>query len=253
MKPQEPIPHNYSMRKLNLIFALSSLGLLAVTGAMVFYDYVRGWKWFQLEFNRIQQERIEQELRAANDADMRKQLASLDEEMRRGQIEVARQRGPYVAAQKDLEEWEGKHYAADQDYRFAKARLDARRYELEAAIVQHHHDANERQRAFDELSAQVSALNVRLQQVTRDRDAARARVNKFLARIHELEERKKTITADIDLLNKQLAAVKVASANTAILNAPMLDFINPTLKIEQVVLNDLFIDMNYMSVPRVDR
>ena len=33
----------------------------------------------------------------------------------------------------------------------------------------------------------------------------------------------------------------------------MLDFINPTLKIDQVVLNDLFIDMNYMSVPRVDQ
>ena len=31
MKPQEPIPHNYSIRGLNLIFALSSLGLLAVT------------------------------------------------------------------------------------------------------------------------------------------------------------------------------------------------------------------------------
>ena len=43
MKPQEPIPHNYPMRKLNLIFALSSLVLLGVTGLMVFYDYVRGW------------------------------------------------------------------------------------------------------------------------------------------------------------------------------------------------------------------
>ena len=38
-----------------------------------------------------------------------------------------------------------------------------------------------------------------------------------------------------------------------ILNAPMLDFINPTFKIDQVVLPDLSIDMNYMNVPRVDR
>ncbi|HEU4520553.1 MAG TPA: c-type cytochrome, partial [Thermoanaerobaculia bacterium] len=38
-----------------------------------------------------------------------------------------------------------------------------------------------------------------------------------------------------------------------ILNAPMIDFINPTMRVDQVVLNDLFIDMNYMSVPRVDR
>jgi mono/diheme cytochrome c family protein len=241
------------MRKLNLIFALTSLGLLAVTGAMVFYDYVRGWKWFQIEFNRIQQERIEGELRASNDEETRRRLAALDAEMREGQKELARQRNDYVAAQKTLEEWEGKHYAADQDYRFAKALLDAKRYELEASIVQHRHDREEKQREWDELTARVDRLNLRLQQVTRDRDAARARVGTFLARMQEIEDRRKEITADRDLLQKQLTQVKMASANNTILNAPMLDFIAPTLKIDQVVLNDLFIDMNYMSVPRVDR
>src|SRR5688500_2574781 len=88
MKPQEPIPHNYSMRKLNLIFALTSIALLAVTGLMVMYDYVRGWKWFQLEFNRIQQERIDQQLTVLNDAETRKRLADLDRQMREGQLEV---------------------------------------------------------------------------------------------------------------------------------------------------------------------
>jgi cytochrome c2/mono/diheme cytochrome c family protein len=253
MKPQEPIPHNYEMRRLNLIFALTSLGLLAVTGAMVFYDYVRGWKWFQLEFNKIQQQRIEQELRARNDEDMRRQLAALDKERRQGQVEVARQRSEYLEAQKNLEEWDGRHYAADQDYRFAKALLDAKRYELEAAMVLHTFDEKVKRREFDELTERVQRLNLVLQQVTRDRDAAKARVDTFLARMDAIEERRKEITADIELLNKQLTTVTMTSANNTILNAPMLDFINPTLKIDQVVLNDLFIDMNYMSVPRVDR
>ncbi|HYI08897.1 MAG TPA: c-type cytochrome [Thermoanaerobaculia bacterium] len=252
MKPQEPIPHNYSMRTLNLIFALTSLGLLLATGGMVFYDYVRGWKWFQLEFNRLQQDRIDQELSVANDADRQKRIAELDRELRAGQVEVAREREAYLEAQKSLEDWEGKHYAADQDYRFAKALLDAKRYEVEAAIVQHRHDKDEKQRDFDEQGRKVNNLNLRLQQVTRERDAAAARVGKFLARINEVEDRKKEITADIDLLQKQRRTVEMGS-NNLILNAPMLDFISPTLKIDQVVLNDLFIDMNYMSVPRVDR
>ena len=253
MKPQEPIPHNYPMRKLNLIFALTSLGLLAVTGAMVFYDYVRGWKWFQLEFNRIQEARIEEQLRTADDAETRRQLAALDKEMREGQQEVARQRDAYLEAQKSLEDWEGKHYAADQDYRFAKALLDAKRYEVEAAQVQHRGDYKTKRREYDELTARVNRLNLVLQQATRDRDAARERVAKFLTRMTALEERKKEITAEVDLLNKQLQRVAMTSPNNTILNAPMLDFIAPTLKIDQVVLNDLFIDMNYMSVPRVDR
>jgi cytochrome c2 len=252
MKPQEPIPHNYPMRKLNLIFAVTSIGLLLVTGAMVFYDYVRGWKWFQLEFNRLQQERIDHELTARNDAETKKQLATLDKQVRESQVEIARNREKYLEAQKDLDHWEGTHYAADQDYRFAKALLDAKRYEVEAAIVQQRRDKPQKQREFDELTSRVNRLNLRLQQVTRDRDASRARVGKFLARIKAIEDRRKELTADIDLLNKQRSVVEMGS-NNFILNAPMLDFINPTLKIDQVVLNDLFIDMNYMSVPRVDR
>lgn len=252
MKPQEPIPHNYPMRTLNLIFALSSLALLGATGLMVMYDYVRGWKWFQLEFNRIQQQRIDRELEAKGDAETRARLAALDKEIREGQVEVARQRDEYVRAQKDLEDWEGKHYAADQDYRFAKALLDAKRYEVEAATVQHRHDQHEKEREYAEMSDRVNRLNLRLQQVTRDRDAARARVDRFLTRIKAIEDRKKEITADIELLQKQRRQVALAGPNL-ILNAPMLDFINPTLKVDQVVLGDLFIDMNYMSVPRVDR
>jgi cytochrome c2 len=252
MKPQEPIPHNYSMGKLNLIFALTSLALLLATGGMVFYDYVRGWKWFQLEFNRLQQQRIDQELNAHHDTATLKELAQLEKELREGQVEVARQRNEYLAAQKELDAWEGKHYAADQDYRFTKAILDAKRYETEAAIVQHSHDAAAKQRDYLELGKKVNQLNVRLQEVTRERDAAAARVGKFLARIKDIEDRKKAITADIELLQRQRTSVELAS-NNIILNSPMLDFIAPTLKIDQVVLNDLFIDMNYMSVPRVDR
>lgn len=252
MKPQEPIPHNYSMRSLNLIFALTSLALLAVTGVMVMYDYVRGWKWFQLEFNRIQAGRIEQELKAKNDDETRKRLADIDREMKAGQVEIAGNRNAYLEAQKALDDWEGKHYAADQNFRFAKAVLDAKRYELEAAIVQHRHDIAERQREYDRRNNHLTQLNLTLQDVTRSRDAARAHVDKFLTRIKELEDRKKELTASAELLNKQLRAVAMSSDNL-ILNAPMLDFINPTLKIDQVVLNDLFIEMNYMSVPRVDR
>ena len=227
MKPQEPIPHNYSMRKLNLIFALTSLGLLLATGAMVFYDYVRGWKWFQLEFNRLQQERIDSELTASNDAAMKKQLGELDRELKEGQVEIARNREPYLEAKKDLDHWEGVHYAADQDYRFAKALLDAKRYEIEAAIVQHRHDRSQKQREFDELTTRVDRLNHTLQQVTRDLSAARARVGTFLARNKEIEDRRKELTAGIELLKKQRALVAMNS-NNFILNAPMLDFVNPT-------------------------
>ncbi|HEX9161014.1 MAG TPA: c-type cytochrome [Thermoanaerobaculia bacterium] len=252
MKPQEPIPHNYAMSRLNAIFAFSAILLLVSTGLTVVYDYVRGWKWFQVEFMRLQSDRIQQELKAADDATTRQKLADLDRRMRDQQVEIARHRDEYMRAQKDLDEWEGRHYAADQDYRFAKARLDAQRYIAETSIVEHRSDAQQQQAEYQRQQNHLADLNLRLQQMTRDRDAARGRLDQWLRRVTDLEDEKKQMTANVELLTKQLENVS-PNERTIVLNAPLLDFINPTFKIDQVVLADLFIDMNYMSVPRVDR
>src|SRR5437763_15920370 len=109
MKPQEPIPHNYSMRSLNWIFLWTSVVLLGVTVLMVGYDYIRGWKWFQLEFLRMQRERIEAELKTAEAETNKKQLAELDAQMRANEVNLAQNRAQFVAAQRHLDGWEGVH------------------------------------------------------------------------------------------------------------------------------------------------
>src|SRR5581483_7496551 len=187
MKPQEPIPHNYTMRGLNLIFLWSSLALLAGTALMVGYDYVRGWKWFQVEFLRMQQERIEQQMQDAQKNENKAQLADLDKQLKANEVTIAQHRAQYVLAQKELDRWEGIHYAADEDYRFAKARLDAQRYIAEASVVQHRSDAAAQQAEYKRQEEHVSDLNARLQDVTRSRDAAKARVDDWLSKITEIE------------------------------------------------------------------
>ncbi len=158
MKPQEPIPHNYSMASLNWIFLWSSVVLLAVTVLMVGYDYVRGWKWFQLEFLRMQRERIESDLKSAENETNKKQLADLDAQMRKNEIELARQRQQFVLAQKDVDSWEGEHYKADEDYRFAKANLDAQRYIAEISVVQKRADAAAQQAEYHRQEQHVTDL-----------------------------------------------------------------------------------------------
>ena len=252
MKPQEPIPHNYSMGSLNMIFLWSSLGLLAVTGLMVGYDYIRGWKWFQREFMRMQQERIEQDIKFEQENTNKAQLAQLDKQFRASEVEIAQHRSQYLVAQKELDSWEGIHYAADQDYRFAKANLDAQRYIAEAAVVQKRKDAADQQAEYKKQEKHVTDLNARLQDVTAKRDAAKARVDLWLSKIKAVEDKRKQLNGNIDLLSKQLTTVEMKGPNL-LLNLPMLDFISPTLKIDQVVIPDMFIEMNYMGVPRVDR
>jgi mono/diheme cytochrome c family protein len=252
MKPQEPIPHNYSMGKLHLIFAIGSLVLLFSTLAMVGYDYIRGWKWFQLQFLQIERDRINAELTAAKTSANKEELTRIDQDIRKQEIEIAKERNEYVLLQKELDKQEGEHYAADEDYRFAKAELDAKRYELEVAITQKRADLPETRKNYQAFADRVQKLQLRLQDVTRHRDTAKAVVDAKLKAIKDLEDRKKELTAAVDLLNKQYAAV---AANPAFftLNSPMLDFVSPTLKVDQVVLPDLLVNVNYMNIPRVDR
>ena len=225
-----------------------------VTGLIVGYDYIRGWKWFQLEFMRMQRERIVQEMQVAKSEENTKQLSDLDEQVRKNSLELAAHRDQYLTAQKALDAMEGDHYRADQDYRFAKANLDAQRYITEAAVVQHQADAAQQQAEYERQTAHLADLQVRLQEVTRQRDAAKANVDQWLKKIKDAEDKKKELTASVDLLSKQLTTVDMGRFSPNwILSQPMLDFVNPVLKVDQVVLNDLSIDMNYMNVPRVDR
>lgn len=252
MKPQEPIPHNYAMAKLNKLFAVSSIVLLMATGAMVAYDYIKGWKRFQLTFLQLQEQKIRADLRAARDSQDRAELTRLDRELRDQERAIAASREDFRRAEQDLESWEGRHYAADQNYRFAKATLDAMRYDAELAAQQKRRGWEGQQRAYQEQSSRVEELKLILEQVTRDRDAALQRMERWRKTIAEIEGQRTERNATIERLRTQLATVE-ANPAFMLLNAPLLDFISPTLKIDQIILNDLFIDLNYMHAPRVDR
>ncbi|HVR43533.1 MAG TPA: c-type cytochrome [Thermoanaerobaculia bacterium] len=254
MKPQEPIPHNYRISTLNKIFALSSLALLALVGGMVLYDYTRGWKGFQQEFLRVQGERIEEELEAARQATDEEELRRIDARMRESEAEIARERVALARTEDDLRDWEGTHYRADQDFRFAKAVLDALRYEAEVAALQKSSGWEGRQREFREQNVKVERLKLVLEDVTASRDAAMGRRDGLLARIAEVEQVRKGMLADIERLETQLRLVDAWTPEFLLLNkVPLLDFVAPTLKIEQVVVSDMFIDLNYLRMPRVDR
>src|ERR1043166_2125065 len=209
MKPQEPIPHNYSMRSLHWIFLWASVVLLGVTVLMVAYDYVRGWKWFQLEFLRMQRERIEADLKTAEAETNKKQLADLDAQLKSNEGELAKHRAAFIRAQKELDSWEGAHYGADEDYRFAKANLDAQRYIAETSIVQRRADAAAQQTEYKRQERHVNDLQLKLQDVTRQRDAAKARLDAWLKKITDAEAKKKELMAEIALLNKPLKTVEL--------------------------------------------
>src|SRR5262245_27313617 len=111
-------------QKLNVVFALTSIGLLIALSLMVGADYDREWKKYQLQFNRLEvrltQKQIEESLGKV-DAARRQELEGL---IAKGREEEKARRAEIAKAQGELERQSGRWYAIDQNYRFTKARID---------------------------------------------------------------------------------------------------------------------------------
>ncbi len=120
-------------RKLNVVFALTSIGLLITFSLMIWYDYARPWKKHQNEFTLLEVKRTEVEIQEALgkvDAGKRK---ALEEQIARGAEEKKARRQEIEKVEDELDKLDGEWYRVDQDYRFTKAKIDVARYEYEEA------------------------------------------------------------------------------------------------------------------------
>ena len=206
---------------------------------------------------RMQQERIESGTAGGADARRTTQAArrSRRADAAAEQSRSPRHRDQYLIAQKELDTWEGKHYARGSGLplRQGQPRRPAlrRRSSRSCRIAPTPRSSRPSTSARRE---HVQDLQLRLQEVTRDarrRQGARRPVAEEDQGRRGQEERADRV--DRPAATNSCDTVDMSRSTNWILNLPMLDFVNPTLKIDQVVLTDLFVDMNYMHVPRVDR
>src|SRR5262245_43604132 len=117
--------------KLNVVFALSSIALLITLSLMIWFDYARGWKKYQTAFNDLEQKTTRAQVEAL-DKQVAERLRAIDSELKAGDQEVQQNAGAIRESEQQLDhlqraEW----YAADQDFRFTKAKIDVARYEYD--------------------------------------------------------------------------------------------------------------------------
>ena len=61
------------------------------------------------------------------------------------------------------------------------------------------------------------------------------------------------MTAEERRLRKRLDVIAPSAVKDYFLNAPLLDFMAPTLKIQQIILPNVVDDVNFIRVPKMDR
>ena len=111
-------------RALNVVFALTSLGLLVVLSLMVWADYDRPWKKYQKEFTTLEQKRTEEQIQQALGKVDAARKAQIEAQLQKGEQEAAQNADAIRKAQAEVDDLHNEWYRVDQDFRFTKAKID---------------------------------------------------------------------------------------------------------------------------------
>jgi cytochrome c2 len=238
--------------KLNVVFALTSILMLVVFSWMIWADYDREWKKHQLEFNRMEVKRTEEDIQKALGKVDAKRRQELEAKIAQGSQEGQARQKEIDAAQDELDKLDGEWYRVDQDYRFTKAHIDVARYNYEEAVETKHGSPEKTKKKLDDLEASWKKLRLELDDVEARRAAAQAKLATLQKTKLEGEALQAELFAEKDRLEARLQKIQPGFVSF-VRNMPVLDLANPSLKVNQILPANLTDDVIFSGTPKVDR
>lgn len=252
MADKKSVGHAYNIDFLNVVFAASSIFLLLCTVWMVWDDFDRDWKNTQRRFRQLDLEVTRQQLAAAQKGVNPAKLKQLEGQRAAAQKVVDGNRAKIDELQEQIDELDARLARETQDYQFAKATYDVNRYAFEVERKDGKADADG-QTEIDEEAARVAELNRIVETTTAERAKFAAEQGKFTAQLADVQKQIDEMYAEQKRLQTRLETIGPSLTKTLLRDAPMTDFMAPTLKVQQVMLPNVFDDVNFTKVPKMDR
>jgi mono/diheme cytochrome c family protein len=243
----------YNMSKLNKVFALLSILLLMTTIWVFLDDYLRPWKLVQIEAMKIKARKLEK--------DLKKEVGSID------QAAVEKIEKEITAGQKIVEGRQDQLAKVDNGLRVILKDIQNETIEngkLNASIsaigfqqgkAWAHHQKEKSDKLFAEMIAKKKLFaesKDKLKALVVKKKSSKKQLLALNAEVYEQEKLLSDLVTTRNLLNKALAKTKMDPL-WALRNLPFIDFLDPTLKIQQVVMKNLTDDRYFQHVAKVDR
>ena len=257
----------WNINLLNKWFAISSIIFLISIIWMFLDDNDDEFKVYQKEFRKVEsqiaQSKLAEELnKVSSERDIYEDKYS-NEKLRYNE-----QSNTLDSLDNDLVITNGLFYKANMDYLFYKAEVDAKKYLYETELIKSHkHDTDNNHtpykfiHKYDYENSLPKLKELKLIKESFENDVNNIELN--ITDIHyELkatENELNTYLKHVNLLENKL--VKLDREKMSIFNKlgdiirdlPIIDFMDPYYKVNQVVVNDVKYDVNFASVPSVDR
>ena len=236
----------------NFWFAVSSIALLLVTVWMFYADYNREWKAYQRQFRALELQRAakkitELDAQYKSNRDLKKLQADLDVAKK----DLSGRAADLEKAKAAIAESNRKFFLAESEWKVSKSYFDAFKFEVEEARKENRGVASAEAK-YNKSKDRYEKAVLDLGEVNKEKDAAAALMKSLTGTSDDLQRKIASLTEQKTRLEKKVATIGPNAANE-FRDRPVVDFMNPSIRVQQVQLANLQNDVNFMKIPKVDR
>jgi mono/diheme cytochrome c family protein len=253
MAEKKGVGHAYNVDFLNVVFAASSLFLFLSVVWMVWDDYDREWKNTQRQFANLEYQVTQAQLQAAGRSVDRTKLTQLESQQKAAEQNVAANRAKVDDLEAKLKDADTRLYRATLDFQYAKATYDQDRYDFEASRANGASNAAKKGQNVEEEAKKLNDLNMAREKAEADKAEIQKQLAQYTGQVATVGKQIEEMHAEQSRLSKRLGVVAPSALKDYFRNAPLLDFMAPTIKIQQVILPNVVDDVNFIRVPKMDR
>lgn len=269
MRNQPETLHEYNIPRLHWWFLLSGAVFLFSLGLMIWVDYSGGyaswlalhgdrtWKNYQRKFYNLEEQRLAADAKAAEAKANEAGLGKLESDLKKTREELSSKKTEEAKLQADVDQMQVDDNMITREFTMEKATRDQYRSSYEEALENNNmnKDAPEVQEWTDKTESQngrVNKLDLRKQAADARLQEAKDRLTALMGHEEDLQRSIKHFEDSIGLLTKRLDQLKSPLVQDVV-NAPLLEFAASTYKVDQIVADAHHVDVNFTTVPRVDR
>lgn len=261
-----PIPTDtyWSIRRLNLVFALSALALFGITTWAIVQDWNRDWRQPQRQARIWETALVDDKIQRSLTPEEQAALVELEKQITAGEAALQQGNKTYQDLVDQRRKLESDRSTLEFRLNNLKSTVQVSESNLQDAIA-----AGDSERA-EQLSAELEAPRARLAEWN-ERLAALGdemveigqKIDAQTGQLEALKRKRSQLASDVELLRKKAAHLDpsrqggiegLAGALSSIIrDAPLMGFVNPSERVQQVVLPDVQTDVAFMKITTVDR
>jgi mono/diheme cytochrome c family protein len=253
MADKKSVGHAYNIDFLNVVFAASSLFLFISVIWMVWDDFDREWKNTQRRFVQLEYEVTQASLEQATRGVDQKKLAELQTKLAAAEQSVAGSQARVDELRGQLRSIDARLARESQDYQFTKATYDQDKYDFEASRSAGASNAARKGEAVAALEIRMNESFLQMQKTEAERAALQAQLGGIVGEVSAIESQIAEMHQEENRLRTRLEVLAPSLVKDYFRNAPLLDFMAPTLKVQQTILPNVVDDVNFTLVPKMDR